>query len=55
MSLIVTMRPMVLVYRYRVKSRDGLLSQQAQACNIVWNYCNDTLPAYDSRPLSLAL
>jgi putative transposase len=39
------MRPMVLVYRYRVKSRDGLLSQQAQACNIVWNYCNDTQQA----------
>src|SRR5271169_316008 len=32
---------MVLVYRYRVKSLNGLLNQQARACNFVWNYCND--------------
>jgi putative transposase len=32
---------MVLVYRYRVKSLNGLLSQQARAVNFVWNYCND--------------
>ena len=32
---------MVLVYRYRVKSLNGLLNKQARACNFVWNYCND--------------
>ena len=32
---------MILVYRYRVKSLNGLLSRQARACNFVWNYCND--------------
>lgn len=32
---------MILVYRYRVKSLNGLLNKQAKACNFVWNYCND--------------
>jgi IS605 OrfB family transposase len=32
---------MLLVYRFRVKSRNGLLNQQARAVNYVWNYCND--------------
>ena len=32
---------MILVYRYRVKSLNGLLNRQARACNFVWNYCND--------------
>lgn len=32
---------MILVYRYRVKSLNGLLNRQAMACNFVWNYCND--------------
>jgi len=32
---------MLLVYRYRVKSLNGLLNQQARAVNVVWNYCND--------------
>lgn len=32
---------MMLVYRYRVKSLNGLLNKQAKACNFVWNYCND--------------
>ncbi|NEX62180.1 RNA-guided endonuclease InsQ/TnpB family protein [Noviherbaspirillum galbum] len=32
---------MLLVYRYRVKSLNGLLNRQARACNFVWNYCND--------------
>ncbi|MBV8664842.1 MAG: transposase, partial [Burkholderiaceae bacterium] len=32
---------MILVYRYRVKSLNGLLNKQARACNFVWNYCND--------------
>lgn len=32
---------MILVYRYRVKSLNGLLNRQAKACNFVWNYCND--------------
>ncbi|MDF3037175.1 MAG: transposase, OrfB family [Paucimonas sp.] len=32
---------MVLVYRYRVKSLNGLLNQQAGKVNFVWNYCND--------------
>ena len=31
------------VYRYRVKSLNGLLNQQARAVNCVWNFCNDTL------------
>ncbi len=30
------------VYRYRVKSLNGLLNQQARAVNFVWNFCNDT-------------
>jgi IS605 OrfB family transposase len=32
---------MILVYRYRVKSLNGLLNQQARKVNFVWNYCND--------------
>ena len=32
---------MILVYRYRVKSLNGLLNQQSRACHFVWNYCND--------------
>ena len=32
---------MVLVYRYRVKSLNGLLNQQSRAVNFVWNFCND--------------
>jgi putative transposase len=30
------------VYRYRVKSLNGLLNKQAHAVNYVWNFCNDT-------------
>jgi len=33
---------MLLVYRYRIKSLTGLLGRQARACNIVWNFCNET-------------
>lgn len=33
---------MILVYRYRVKSLNGLLNAQAKAVNLVWNFCNDT-------------
>lgn len=33
---------MVLVYRYRVKSLNGLLNAQSRAVNFVWNYCNNT-------------
>jgi len=32
---------MILVYRFRVKSKSGLLDQQARKVNFVWNYCND--------------
>lgn len=32
---------MILVYRYRVKSLNGLLNKQARAVSFVWNYCND--------------
>lgn len=32
---------MIIVYRYRVKSKNGLLNQQARKVNFVWNYCND--------------
>jgi putative transposase len=32
---------MILHYRYRVKSLNGLLNKQAKAVNFVWNYCND--------------
>jgi IS605 OrfB family transposase len=32
---------MILVYRYRVKSLNGLLNQQSHTVNFVWNYCND--------------
>jgi putative transposase len=33
---------MLLVYRYRIKSLIGLLDRQARACNVVWNFCNET-------------
>ncbi|CAI8695182.1 transposase [Burkholderia sp. IT-111MI5] len=33
---------MILVYRYRVKSPDGLLNKRSRAVNYVWNFCNDT-------------
>lgn len=33
---------MIVVYRYRVKSLNGLLNKQARAVNYVWNFCNDT-------------
>jgi hypothetical protein len=36
------MSGMMLVYRYRVKSLNGLLKQQSRAVNYVWNFCNDT-------------
>lgn len=32
---------MLLVYRYRVKSLNGLLNQLARKVNFVWNFCND--------------
>lgn len=32
---------MILNFRYRVKSLNGLLNRQAKAVNFVWNYCND--------------
>lgn len=32
---------MILVYRYRVKSLNGLLNAQARAVDYVWNYCNN--------------
>jgi IS605 OrfB family transposase len=32
---------MILVYRYRVKSLNGLLNRQSRTVNFVWNYCND--------------
>src|ERR1700694_2902949 len=32
---------MILGYRYRVKSLNGLLNKQACAVNTVFNYCND--------------
>ena len=32
---------MVTVFRYRVKSLNGLLNQLARKVNFVWNYCND--------------
>jgi len=32
---------MLLTYRYRVKSLNGLLNKQSHAVNFVWNYCND--------------
>jgi putative transposase len=32
---------MILVYRYRVKSLNGLLNRQSRAVNFVWNFCND--------------
>ncbi|CAB3753684.1 transposase [Burkholderia puraquae] len=33
---------MILVYRYRVKSLNGLLNKQSRAVNYVWHFCNDT-------------
>ncbi|RQR62101.1 transposase [Burkholderia sp. Bp9125] len=33
---------MITVYRYRVKSLNGLLNQRSGAVNYVWNFCNDT-------------
>lgn len=33
---------MVKVFRYRVKSLNGLLNRQSRAVNVVWNFCNDT-------------
>ncbi len=33
---------MILVYRYRIKSLNGLLNRQARAVNYVWNFCNDS-------------
>ena len=33
---------MIIVYRYRVKSLNGLLNKQARAVNYVWNFCNNT-------------
>lgn len=33
---------MLLVYRYRIKSLNGLLNKQSRAVNYVWNFCNDT-------------
>ncbi len=33
---------MILVYRYRVKSLNGLLNKQSRAVNYVWNFCDDT-------------
>jgi putative transposase len=32
----------ICVYRYRVKSLNGLLNAQARAVNFVWNFCNET-------------
>jgi IS605 OrfB family transposase len=32
---------MILTYRYRVKSLNGLLNKQARAVSYVFNYCND--------------
>jgi IS605 OrfB family transposase len=40
-QMAVNMYSMLLVYRYRVKSMDGLLNKQARAVNFVFNYCND--------------
>ncbi|MBR8423860.1 RNA-guided endonuclease InsQ/TnpB family protein [Burkholderia cenocepacia] len=33
---------MIVIYRYRVKSLNGLLNRQARTVNFVWNFCNDT-------------
>ena len=32
---------MIAVFRYRVKSLNGLLNQLARKVTFVWNYCND--------------
>jgi len=37
----VKINSMILVYRYRVKSLEGLLNKQSRAVNFVWNFCND--------------
>ena len=37
----VNIHSMLLVYRYRVKSLNGLLNKQSRAVNFVWNFCND--------------
>lgn len=29
-------------FRFRVKNMEGELNRQARACNVVWNFCNDT-------------
>ena len=33
---------MVKVFRYRIKSLNGLLNRQSRSVNFVWNFCNDT-------------
>lgn len=33
---------MFQVFRFRVKSKNGLLNQMAESVNAVWNFCNDT-------------
>ncbi|MFP3606900.1 RNA-guided endonuclease InsQ/TnpB family protein [Paraburkholderia sp. SIMBA_053] len=33
---------MILVYRYRVNSLNGLLNKQSRTVIYVWNFCNDT-------------
>jgi IS605 OrfB family transposase len=37
----VNISSILLVYRYRVKSLNGLLNKQSRAVNFVFNYCND--------------
>lgn len=32
---------MIITYKYRIKSLNGLLNKQAMSVNFVWNYCND--------------
>lgn len=32
---------MILVYKYKVKSLNGLLNKQSRAVSYVWNFCND--------------
>src|SRR5262249_6792653 len=41
-TVVMYIYPVILVCRYRVKSRTGLLNAQSRAVNFVWNYCNDT-------------
>ena len=40
---------MNLVYRYRVKCLDGVLNQQAQAVNVVWNYYTEKKKKANTR------